>query len=415
MGYEWFLGLRYTRGRQRQNGFISFISFVSVLGVALGVATLIVVLSVMNGFEKILQDRMLGALAHIQVNQSTGHLTHWMALQKHLQQIPSVESAAPYIDGQALVRSTFGTAGVFVRGIEPKLEKRVSNLSQHMQVGTIEDLAKGRWRVIMGRELATRLGVHMGSTLIVVTPQVENILTGALARARIVTVVGFFNVGLYDYDNSLILMRLEDAQALYGYHRAVTGIRIKLFDFLRAHATAGEIAQHISDAYTVVDWTVSHASFFKAIQTEKIVMFIILLLIVTVATFNIVSSLMMMVTEKRADIAILKTLGATPGSILAIFVIQGATIGLLGIFSGTVLGVTVAIHFAAWAQFVEQAFHVQFLASDVYLIHELPSHVQGSDVLYIVGISFLLSIAATLYPSWQAARISPARTLREYA
>ncbi len=409
--YELFVGLRYTRTKRR-NHFISFISITSMLGIALGVAALIVVLSVMNGFQKELRTRILGVASHVQVVGLGQPLEGWQQVAEQVLANPEVTAAAPYVMAQGLLSHRRSVQGTIVRGILPVLEDSVADIDRHMRSGRLSDLEAGAFRIVLGNELALSLGARQGDRIVLIAPQGQVTPAGILPRLRQFTVSGIFEVGMYEYDAGLAFIHLEDAQKLYRMEQGVTGVRLKLKELFAAPRVAQSLAANLSDAVYVTDWTRSHANFFRAVQIEKRVMFIILLLIVAVAAFNIVSTLVMAVTDKRADIAILRTLGAAPGEIMRIFVIQGALIGLVGTLVGVGLGTVVAANVEVIVPAIERALGIQFLAKDVYYISDLPSDLQLDDVLVIAVVSFALSLLATLYPSLRAANTHPAEALR---
>ena len=405
------IGLRYTRAKRR-NHFISFISLISMLGIALGVAALITVLSVMNGFEQELRTRILGMASHASVSGAEAPLTHWQVAARVAREDPQVVGVAPYVQGEVMLTHGKKVSGALVRGILPALEPQVSTVGEHMRQGRLADLEPGGYGIILGSELAWNLGVRVGDTLTVITPQATFSPAGVLPRLRRFRVRGIFEVGMYEYDRGVALVHLEDAARLFRLGDGVTGIRLKLDDLFQAPRVARELARRLGGDYRVEDWTRQHANFFRAVQTEKRVMFIILTLIVAVAAFNIVSTLVMVVTDKRADIAILKTLGATPGVILRIFMVQGTLIGALGVLLGIVGGVALALNVETIVPWIEHTFHVQFMPADVYYISDLPSELNWPDVWRIGGVAFALSLLATLYPAWRASRTQPAEALR---
>jgi lipoprotein-releasing system permease protein len=406
-----FIGLRYTRAKRR-TGFISFITLTSILGIALGVAALITVLSVMNGFEGELRDRILGMTSHASITGTDGELHDWETLQKALKAESRVKGWAPYVEGQAMINSDRRVSGSLIRGILPEFEPRVSEVATRLVSGNLSDLKAGEFGIILGAELAEHLGVITGDKITVITPQVTPTPAGILPRLKRFTVVGIFHVGMFEYDRNLALINLDDAKRLFSLADAVSGLRLKVDDVFYARQIAREIGPKLPGQYMITDWTQAHSNFFKAIQTEKRVMFIILLLIVAVAAFNIVSTLVMVVTDKRADIAILRTQGMTPLSVMAIFIVLGTVIGLFGTLIGGIGGVLLALNVEIVVPAIEKLFGVQFLSADVYYISELPSKLIWADVYRITGVAFILSIIATLYPAWQASRIKPAEELR---
>jgi lipoprotein-releasing system permease protein len=417
LAFELFVGMRYTRAK-RKNHFISFISLTSMIGIALGVAALIVVLSVMNGFQKDLRTRILGVASHLEVTGSNNTLSDWQNIVDSSRKLPHVLASAPYITAQAMLSYDQGVQGAIVRGIQPEAEDKVADLSSHMKVGHLSDLRSGEFGIILGTDLAYSLGVQMGEKVVVMAPQGQFTPTGMVPRLKQFAVVGLFQIGMQEYDSGLALIHMDDAAKLYRMENKVSGVRLKLDDLFIAPVIAKAYSEQLNSSpnqygtYYVSDWTQQHANFFKAVQMEKRVMFIILTLIVAVAAFNIVSTLVMAVTDKRADIAIMRTLGASPSSIMFIFIIQGALIGIIGTALGAVFGITIALNIDTIIPFIEGLFHVQFLAKDVYQISEVPSDLVWSDVVTIVIVSIILSLIATLYPSWRASKINPAEALR---
>ena len=411
MRYEFLVGLRYTRAKRR-NHFISFISAISMAGIALGVAALIVVLSVMNGFQKELRARILGVASHVQISGANNRLTDWQAVAKLASQDPRVLAAAPFVNAQAMLAAGQAVRGSVVRGILPEREAQVAELGLHMRAGKLEALKPGEFGIVLGSELARALGALTGDKVALIAPQGMVTPAGVIPRLKQFTVVGLFEVGMFEYDSGLALVHLEDAQKLYQMGDAVSGVRLRLDDLFAARGVARELMAKLDRDLYATDWTRSHANFFRAVEIEKRVMFIILLLIVAVAAFNIVSTLVMLVTDKQSDIAILRTLGAAPGSIMQIFMVQGALIGVIGTVSGVLLGVLIGFNVDTVVPFVENLLGFKFLAKDVYYISDLPSDVQLRDVATIGIVSLALSFLATLYPSWRASRVNPAEALR---
>ena len=409
--FEYFVGLRYTRAKRR-NHFISFISMTSMAGIALGVAALIVVLSVMNGFQKELRSRILGVASHVQLAAFEGGLSDWKRIADLAAKNPEVTGAAPYINAQGLLSFDQTVQGALIRGVQPDLENRVADIGNSMKKGRLDALKAGEFGIVLGSELARNLGVRMDEKVTVIAPQGQVTAAGVMPRIKQFRVVGIFEVGMYEYDSGLALLHLADAQRLYRMEDKVTGVRLKLADLFAAPRVSLQLGQTMPADVFVTDWTRSHANFFRAVQIEKRVMFIILTLIVAVAAFNIVSTLVMAVTDKQPDIAILRTLGASPASIMKIFIVQGALIGVIGTIVGVVGGVALALNIDVVVPFIEQTFGVQFLAKDVYYISDLPSDLVWSDVVVIAAVSFGLSLLATLYPSYRASRINPAAALR---
>ena len=406
-----YIGLRYTRAKRR-NHFISFISLVSMLGIALGVTVLITVLSVMNGFEHVLRDRILGMTAHATISGYGGTLNDWQKVEPWVRRQPHVVGAAPYIQKEGMLIEGDRVSGVFISGISPKYEPTVSDVGRKMILGSLNDLHPGGFGIVLGVDLAEQLGVMVGDKVTLVTPTANVTPMGVLPRLKRFTVVGIFEVGMYEYDSGMALIDLHDAQTLFRMPGEVTGVRLKLDDMFRAPWIVRELAKKLPGSHRVSDWTQQHANFFRAVSTEKTVMFVILLLIVAVAAFNIVSTLVMVVADKRADIAILRTLGLSPPGVVGGFMVQGTMIGFIGTLLGIVGGVTLALNVETVVPAIEHLFHVQFLAKDVYYISELPSHLKLGDVLTISIVSLVLSFLATLYPSWRASRVNPAEALR---
>jgi len=409
--YEYFIGLRYTRAR-RKNLFVSLSSAISAVGILLGVAALIVVLSVMNGFQKEIRARILGVASHIQIAGSDNTLADWQTVAARARENPRVLAAAPYVNGQALLEFGGTVRGALVRGVDPKLEAEVADVGDHMVAGRLESLQPGEFGVVLGAELARALRVFPGERVTLIAPQGLVTPAGVLPRLKQFRVVGIFRVDHYEYDSGLALINLADAQRLYQLGDRVSGVRLKLTDLLESREVARELYQSLGGDLAISDWTRSHANFFRAVEIEKRMMFIILTLIVTVAAFNVISTLVMVVTEKQSDIAILRTLGATPRSVMKIFIVQGAVIGVLGTILGVVGGVLLALNIDVVVPFLERLLRIQFLSKDVYYISELPSDLHLDDVALIAAVSLALSLLATLYPSWRAARVRPAEALR---
>ena len=409
---ELFIGLRYTRAKRR-NHFISFISLTSMLGIALGITALITVLSVMNGFQQELRGRILAMTAHATISRWSGPLENWRAVRDQVLQNPEVQGGAPFIRGEAMLNNASLVSGALIQGILPDEEQQVSDIDGKMVQGSLDDLRPGGFGIILGKELANALGLMVGDKVTVITPQATVTPAGVLPRLKRFNVVGIFKAGMYEYDRGLALVHVVDAGKLFQYpDGAVNGVRLKLRDLFQAPRLARPIAARLPDGYLARDWTQDHASFFRAVQIEKTAMFVILTLIVAVAAFNIVSALVMVVTDKQADIAILRTLGATPLSIMGVFIVQGITMGLVGTLLGLAGGVALATHVDVVVPFIERLFGVKFLAPDVYLISDLPSQVQWGDVTTIGLVAFGLATLATLYPAWRAARTQPAEALR---
>lgn len=412
--YELILGWRYTRaGRAtRRNGFISFISGVSMLGIALGVAALIIVLSVMNGFQKEVRDRMLGVLSHIEIYEPAGEAVPDLSrVLATLQAHPEVIGAAPFVGAQALIARGEDMKGTLVRGIDPSMEPSVTDLAADMADTVLPRLQPGAFGVVLGGELARSLGVISGDTVTLIAPSGQVTPAGVVPRIRQLSVVGIFDSGHYEYDSALALMHVDDAARIFRVE-GPTGVRVKISDLHTAREVAIDIAGRLDPGLLVRDWTRQNRTWFAAVQLEKRMMFIILTLIVAVAAFNLVSTLVMTVTDKRADIAILRTLGASPGSIMGVFMVQGAMVGVIGTGLGLLLGLGVAFNIDSIVPALERAFGASFLPQDIYLINRMPSDPQRSDILPIALISLALSFVATIYPSWRASRVNPAEALR---
>ena len=412
--YELLIGWRYTRaGRVAgRNGFISFISGVSMLGIALGVAALIIVLSVMNGFQKEVRDRMLAVVSHIELVDLTGKgLADVDALMATVQRNAEVVATAPYVAQQALMARGEDMRGAMVRGIEPAFETQVSDFTQQIPQDMLASLQSGSFHVVLGRELALALGVQVGDAVTLIAPGGQVTPAGVMPRLKQLQVSGIFDSGHYEYDATLALLHMSDAQRIFRVE-APTGVRLKIKNIYQARQVAEELAATVSPDVLVRDWTRQNRTWFAAVQVEKRMMFIILTLIVAVAAFNLVTTLVMTVTDKRADIAILRTLGATPQSIMAIFVVQGATVGVLGTLAGLLLGLGVAFNIDVIVPAIEHMLGASFLPRDIYLISRMPSDPQSGDIWPIALISLALAFLATLYPSWRASRVNPAQALR---
>ena len=415
MRYEFLVGLRYTRSRKRAQGrnrFISFISLVSMFGTALGVAALIVVLSVMNGFQEELRTRILGVASHIQVSGFEGELDAWQRVADQAERHRSVIASAPYVQEQGMLSFDQNVRGTLVRGVLPAAEDQVADFARYMRVGSLDALEPGRFGIVLGRDLAFALRVQLGEKVTLIAPQGLVTPAAVLPRVKQFEVVGIFEAGMFEYDSGLALVHMHDAQVLYRLGDAVSGVRLKLDDLFAAPRIARELAGMIDVPALVADWTRSHANFFRAVQLEKTMMTIILFLIVAVAAFNIVSTLVMAVQEKLADIAILRTLGASPGSVMQIFVLQGAIIGLVGLIAGVLGGLLLANNLDVVIPWLEAVTGATLWNKEIYYISELPSKVLASDVVTIVSLSFVLTLIATLYPSWRASRVNPAEALR---
>ena len=426
MPYELVLGWRYTRaGRAtRRNGFISFISGVSMLGIGLGVAALVIVLSVMNGFQKEVRDRMLSVVSHIEiVSADGGALEDLAGTLKQVQSNAQVLGAAPFISAQALLARGEDMKGVLVRGIDPALEPTVVNLSAGMagnaenssnrglSMPGVEALKPGQFGVVLGLDLARQLGLRLGDPVTLISPNGQVTPAGVLPRLKQMEVVGLFNSGHYEYDSALVMLHVEDAGKIFRLE-GPTGVRLKIKDLHEARSVARELAPTLSAGMAIRDWTQQNKTWFAAVQVEKRMMFIILTLSVAVAAFNLVSTVVMSVTDKRADIAILRTLGASPKSIMGVFMVQGAMVGFIGTVGGLLLGLVIAFNIDVIVPALETLFRASFLPKDIYLISRMPSDPQMADILPVAVISLLLAFVATLYPSWRASQVNPAEALR---
>jgi lipoprotein-releasing system permease protein len=411
--YELRIGRRYLRSTG--NRFLSFISLISMLGVAIGVAVLIVVLSVMNGFERELRSRILSVTSHATVTAFGAGLADWPALREQALGHPQVAAVAPYVEGEALLigeRADGASSALAVRGVDPVLESRVSAIGERMRSGSLAALEPGAYRVLLGAEVATRLGVETGDTVVLAIAQGTVTPAGVVPRMRRFTVGGVFYSGMYEIDNGLALVHIEDAARLFRAGKDVTGLRLAVRDPLLAPSVSREVAQALGGGLWVEDWTQRHANFFRSIELTKRMMFFILLLVVAVAAFNIVSTLVMAVKDKQPDIAILRTLGARPGSVLAVFATQGTVIGFLGTAGGVALGVVLSLNLERLLHGLERLLDTRFMDASVYLMSDLPAHIEVADVTLIAATAFALCCLSTLYPAWRAARTQPARALR---
>ena len=412
--YELQIGWRYTRaGRAgRRNRFISFISGVSMLGIALGVAALIIVLSVMNGFQKEVRDRMLSVVAHIEIYDAQGAgFADWHDVAAQARKNHEVIGAAPFVAAQALLARGDEMRGAVVRGISPAEEPTVTDVAAQLKDTVLPKLQPGGWGIVLGIELARAMGVRVGDPVTIVAPGGQVTPAGVVPRLKQLTVVGTFSAGHYEYDSGLALIHIEDAERLFRV-AGPTGVQLRLADVHRARQVADELAATLGPQVNVRDWTRTNRNWFEAVQVEKRLMFIILTLIVAVAAFNLVSTLVMTVTDKQADIAILRTLGATPRSIMGIFMVQGAAAGIIGTLAGVAMGLLVAFNIDIIVPAIERALHVSFLPGSIYLISRMPSEPQSGDIVPIAVISLVLAFVATLYPCWRASRVQPAEALR---
>ena len=408
---EFAIGLRYTRAKRR-NHFISFISLTSMLGIALGVTALITVLSVMNGFEKEVRGRILDMVSHLTVSSFDGRLRGWSDVVMQLKEHPQVIDAAPYVEAQGMLIYGKKVNGTLIRGVLPAMEPSVSNVAEKMEQGQLTDLKPGAFEVILGRDLARILRVDVGDKVTMVTPSANVTPAGVAPRLKRFKVVGIFYVGMYEYDSTLAIIHLDDARRLFRMQDTVTGVRARLKDLFAAPQVRYELQQSELGSYWVRDWSSYHANWFRAVKIEKRMIFLLLLLIIAVAAFNIVSTLVMLVTDKESDIAILRTLGATPKSIMGIFMVQGTLIGVIGTILGIIGGISLSLNLDTVVPFIENLFGFRVLDPGIYYISELPSDLHWDDVWLISGVSFLFGLVSTLYPAWRASRTQPAEALR---
>lgn len=408
--FELFVGLRYTRAKRR-NHFISFISLLSILGIALGVTALITVMAVMNGFEKELRERILGAASHATVTLFDEPMVEWQALAAAAVDHPEVIGAAPYVEGQVMVVKGKQVTGIVVRGVLPDEEPKVSDIHLKMVAGKLNELEAGSFEIVLGSALADYLGAIVGDKITVITPEASITPVGVLPRMKRFTVRGIFEIGMFEYDRNFALLHADDASTLLRMNKGYTGVRLQLQDMFGARAVARDLAAEVGEDYWVSDWTQRHANFFRAVRTEKTVMFVILALIVAVAAFNIVSTLVMVVTDKQSAIAIMRTMGAAPRSIMFVFLIQGALIGFIGTVLGVVGGVLLATNVETLVPAIERLFKTRFLDPSVYYISVLPSELDYNDVWKVATLAVVLTLLATIYPAWRAARTEPAEAL----
>ena len=409
--YEWLIGTRYLRSTHRR-GFVSFVALMSVCGLTLGVATLIVVLSVMNGFERELRTRILAVTSHATLTGMSGTLADWRTLAARARLQSGVQAAVPYVESAAMLANGYAMTGATVRGVLPEEERTATGLARRVTEGRLDDLAPGGYGIILGSALAHELGARLGGTVVVIAPQGTATPTGVEARMRRFRVVGIFSSGMYEFDRGLALTHMADAARLFRLGDDVTGLRLALRDPLRAPEVAVRVARALGGDFYVSDWTQNHANFFRSIEITKKMMFVILLMLVAVAAFNIVATLVMIVKEKQTDIAILRTLGAAPRNVLATFAVQGVLIGLAGTLLGAGLGTLLADNLERLVGALERLTGVQFIDASVYYLSDLPAYVEGLDVLKVCGVAFVLCALATVYPAWRAARTAPAEALR---
>jgi lipoprotein-releasing system permease protein len=410
--YEWLIGTRYLRSTHRR-GFVSFVALMSVCGLMLGVATLIVVLSVMNGFERELRNRILAVTSHATIMGLSGPMRDWRTLQAQLRRQPGVQAAVPYIASEAMFAAGPHMVGASVRGVLPEEERTATGLAQRLIAGSLDELKPGSYATILGSALAHELGVGVGDSVVLIAPEGTATPTGVVPRMRRFSVVGLFKSGMYEFDRGLALVHLDDAARLFRTGSGVTGLRLAFADPLRAPSLVRRLARALGGpGFYVTDWTQDHANFFRSIEITKSMLFVILLMLVAVAAFNIVATLVMIVKEKQTDIAILRTLGAAPGNVLLTFAVQGVLIGLAGTLAGALLGTLLADNLETLVSALEKLLGTQFLDARVYYMSDLPAYVEGNDVLKVCGVALLLCVLATIYPAWRAARTAPAEALR---
>lgn len=409
--YELLLGLRYTRAKRR-NGFISFISLSSMIGIALGVTALITVLSIMNGFQEELRDRILGMTAHMTINERNDQLEDWQTLYNQLINQPRVEGAAPNIMEQGMLTIGNKVKGVAIRGVLPEFEGQVADIGNQMVFGSLDDLTPKKYKIILGSELAVSLGVSLGDKVTLIAPQGSVSPVGIVPRIKRFTVSGIFEAGMHEYDSGLAIIHIEDAKKVFKYGDSVGALQLKIDDLFKVGEVKDQLGQVVDKVLYMRDWRQQHSNFFKAIEMEKRMMFIVLTLIIMVAAFNIVSTMVMVVTDKQSDIAVLRTIGATPMSIQMVFIIQGLVIGILGVILGLIGGLSLALNIDVIVPFIEQLLGFKFFPPDVYYISAVPSKLVWSDVWYIAGLSFILTLLATLYPARKASKVNPAEALR---
>lgn len=408
---ELFIGSRYLRAKRR-NHFISFISFISVFSLALGITLIITVLSVMNGFQFEIKDRILSMTAHATVLELDGKLSNWQKVEKDLEGRTEIKGSAPYVQGQGMMVHGKQVTGAMITGIDPQLESKVSRIGAHLQNAELNVLKAGEFGILLGSDLATYLGVDVGEKVTLITPEATVTPAGILPKFRRFTVVGIYKVGMPQYDRNTASIHIEDAKRLFRLGDSVTGLRLKFEDLFDAQEITYELREQLGGGYWVSDWTHHNRNFFRALKLEKTMMFIITIIIVFVAAFNIISMLVMVVTEKQSDIAIMRTLGVTPKSIMGIFVVQGTVIGFVGTLMGAIGGVLLASNLESLVRMVEKIRGIKFLSPDVYPISDFPSDIIPSEVITICIIAFIITVLATIYPAWKAARTQPAEALR---
>lgn len=409
--FELLLGYRYTRAKRR-NGFISFISLSSIIGIGLGVTALITVMSIMNGFQQELRDRILDMTAHVTLSERGERLNHWQDLYSVAKQLPHVEGAAPNAMGQGMLTHGDRVKGVLVRGVLPKYEGQVADVESKMVYGHLSDLKSKGYNVILGTELANGLGVSVGDKITLVAPQASISPMGVVPRLKRFTVSGLFEVGMHEYDSGLAIVHMADAQRVFKMGQQVSALQLRLDDMFAVRDVREAVAENIDDVLYMRDWTQQHSNFFKAIEMEKRMMFIVLTLIIMVAAFNIVSTMVMVVTDKQKDIAVLRTIGATPISVQTVFIVQGLIIGTFGAILGVIGGVTISLNIDVIVPFIESVFGFKFFPADIYYISKIPSDLHWEDVWTVSGLAFVLTLLATIYPARRASKIQPAEALR---
>ncbi len=409
--FEWRIGLRYLRAKRR-NHFISFISLISFLGVALGILALITILSIMNGFHEEVRHRMLSMTAHMTISGERDRLDNWKPLSHELQRASAVLGQAPNVNRLGLAAFGGRSQGAMIKGVDPILEPQVSDIANKLFIGQLSDLVAGEYNIIIGKEMSASLGVGVGDKITLVTPEGTTTAVGFVPKMKRFNIVGVFEVGMHEYDANLTLIHIKDAQTLFAMGEDISGIQLKVVDMFDIPSMREAVGAVISRTVYVTDWTQQHANFFAALQLEKRMMFIGLALIVMVAAFNIISTMVMVVTDKRSDIAILRTIGARPASIMGIFIVQGMAIGIIGLILGILGGVAVATNIDVIVPAIEQLFGFKFFPANIFYISFVPSHLIWSDVWQVASMTFILTLLATLYPAWQASQIQPAEALR---
>ncbi len=405
------IGLRYLRAKRR-NHFISFISVISMLGIILGVWALITIMSVMNGFHGELRERILFVVSHVTIQAQSGFLSNWLPVAQYVHELDDVSALAPFVLGQGLLSNGKHVKGALIRGIYPEYERTVSELLTHVITGSTDELEPGSYGIVLGSQLARSLTLQVGDKVNLVAPKGKVTPAGILPRIKRFTVVGLFEIDMHEYDNGIALVNIEDLQKVLGIDEAVSGVRLKLHDIDGARTLRSELQQALGSGFRVRDWTQEHRNFFRALEIEKRVVFIVMMLIVAVAAFNLVSTLVMIVTDKQADVAILRTLGMSPASVMRVFMVQGSTIGVIGVLLGGTIGVITALNMETLVPWIEQLFNTELFPSDVYVISKFPARLEWFDVMVVIVASLIMSFLATIYPALRAARVEPAEALR---